>query len=39
LTNTKINGRQILIAHEIIRFVGGHVAHHLYNKIYGPITE
>ncbi|NGX49164.1 MAG: E3 ubiquitin-protein ligase sspH2 [Candidatus Anoxychlamydiales bacterium] len=40
LTNTNIFVKNhILIVHEIIRFLGGHIAHHLYNKIYGPITE
>ncbi|NGX32386.1 MAG: hypothetical protein K1060chlam4_00429, partial [Candidatus Anoxychlamydiales bacterium] len=40
LTNTVISVEiNILIAHEVIRFLGGHIAHHLYNKIYGPITD
>ncbi|NGX32290.1 MAG: Internalin-A [Candidatus Anoxychlamydiales bacterium] len=39
LTNTNIFiEKHILITHKIIRFTGD-IAHYLYNKIYGPITE
>ncbi|NGX32288.1 MAG: E3 ubiquitin-protein ligase SlrP [Candidatus Anoxychlamydiales bacterium] len=39
LTNTKIIGKNILIAHKVTRFLGRSIAHHLYNKIYGPIAD